>query len=570
MSETTQPNRDDPYAGIDWAMLRRVLCRESLIAYIKAVAPWFTIEEVHCVLAAHLEAVASGDIDRFMCFMPPRAGKSMTASTFFPSWWAGKFPSDKIMQVGYKVDLPRGFSKDIQGYMDFDEYRWIFPNVVKPRGARAVNKWRFAEITSDANRLAKQNNKQGEYNAAGILSGIAGTGFNLGIIDDPMSEQDKDSKIAKDKVWNWYGPGFYTRRQPERNAIVLMMTRWAKDDLAGHLLEQKHHGADRWTVLNIPAILDKDSAKKVYTIAKEYGQIDDLKQYNEGDSFAPRRWPLKELYRSRDGSGMADRDWKALYLGNPQDDEGQILKRNWWRLWPKDQPPECVFVFQMYDTAMEAKKQNDYSARTTWGVFEHKDADGRVSFNMILLERWKDRVSSPELKMHIAVGCLGGKAAKAALQKWNPTDTELADMVDVTAPAYSPDRILIENKGGAVGLIQELRRLKDPKLPVWPWKLPRGTDGELGKYARARLAELLFEQGAVWYMDRPWALEVIDECAACHFDGSDSHDDLPDTVTAAAIYVRHTYRVDLLSDVDEEEERDKAADKPKRKFYGTR
>lgn len=556
-------------------MLRRVLARESLIAYIKAVAPWFIIEEVHCVIAAHLEAVAAGDIDRFMCFMPPRTGKSLTASTFFPSWYAGKLPSDKIMQVSYKLERARDFSLDVRELMRLPEYRWIFPGVQLAKDAKAAGRWRVEELTSEAHKLAKQRTQQGQYNAAGTEGGIAGVGFNLGILDDPLSEQDKDSKLAKDRVWNWYGPGFYTRRQPERNAIVLMMTRWSKDDLAGHLLEQKKAGADVWTVLNVPAILNKESAKKVYEVAKEYstpgltepdGGVRELK---EGDSLAPRRMSLKELARSR--ANMTEADWNALYMGNPTKEEGHILKKKYWRLWPKDKPPECVFIFQMYDTAMEAKESNDYSARTTWGVFEHKEREGeRASFNMILLDRWKDRLETPELKRQIVIGHFGGKKAKEILTRWYPNDKEEIAQLDDKLQGYLSDRILIENKGGAIGLIQELRKLHDPAVPVWPWKLPRGMSGELGKYARAKLASLVFEQGAVWYMDRTWATEVIDACAACKFDGSDEHDDLEDTVSASAVYVRQTYRVELKTDVDEEEEAREAAPKPKRKFYGAR
>ena len=65
------------------------------------------------------------------------------------------------------------------------------------------------------------------------------------------------------------------------------------------------------------------------------------------------------------------------------------------------------------------------------------------------------------------------------------------------------------------------------------------------------------------------AIEVIDECAKCKFDGSDESDDLPDTVTAAMIFVRQTYRVEIDSDIDEEDEAVKElATRRVRKFYG--
>jgi len=86
---------------------------------------------------------------------------------------------------------------------------------------------------------------------------------------------------------------------------------------------------------------------------------------------------------------------------------------------------------------------------------------------------------------------------------------------------------------------------------------------------RAQLAALVLEQGAVWYPDCKWCLEVIDECAKCKFDGSDESDDLPDTVTAAMIYVRQTYKIEIETDIDDDEEATlEPRRKVARKFYG--
>lgn len=570
-------------AEVDWENLRRVLCRESLIHYMRRMAPWFMIEEVHCAIAIHLEALSILDIDRLMMFLPPRTGKSSMVSQFFPSWWAGKFPSDQILQVGHSVDLSRGFSLDVRAFMNDPEYQWIFPGIRLAKDAKAAGKWRVEEVQAVLNGItaearaeaskASKRQKQGQYNAAGVTSNIAGKGFNLGIADDPMSEQDKDSKIVKDRLWNWWPSGFYTRRQPERNVICLTMTRWAKDDLAGRLLEQQERGGDQWTVLNVPALLDRDSAKKIYTIAEAY-DMPDRKPLEVDGSFAPRRWPVKELIRTKN-SGMPDRDWQALYMGNPKAIEGKILKKAYWRLWPKPEMPECDFIFTMYDTAMEKGKANDLSARTSWGIFRHREKEGeRESFHMMLLEAWSDRVETPELRAKVVAGVIGGKRAIEVLRKHYPRDPESLKYIAATEVAMHPDLVLIEKKGGASGLIQELRRMTDPafgvdgKLPVQGWKLPRNSAGEMDKYARALLGSVVLEQGAVWYPDKLWAEKVIDQCADCAFDGSDDTDDLPDTVTASLVYVRQKYRIELGSDIDEDAEAKAQVRRPKRRMYG--
>lgn len=564
---------------IDYARIYRARARLSEIAYIRAVAPWFTIEEIHCVIALHHEALMLGEIDRLMVFMPPRTGKSAMGSIFLPSMWAGHHPSDQILQVGHSVELSRKFSLDVRQIMRSRSYQWIFPGVSLAKDAQAAGRWRVEDTMTEMAELEKT----GEYNAAGVTSSIAGKGFHLGVLDDAQSEQDKDSKITKDRIKNWWGPGFYTRRMPERNAILVNATRWGTDDLPGHVLElekkhadlanERHHGADVWTVVNIPAILDRDSAKRVYTLAKAYGQIEDLQELKEGDSFAPRRWSKRELARSR--ANMTDREWNALYMGNPQVQEGHILKRKYWRLWPKEKPPVCLFTFSMYDTAFTEKDANDKSARTTWGIFEHKDREGeRAAMHMILLDAWDDHVDAPDLKKHVMTHFWGGKEAKKALKEMNPTDPEMWEDIDETSPASHPDRVLVENKASGIWLVKELRRIRKPKpMPIWPYQLPRakgGTGAEISKFARAHMASLVMEQGAVWYMQRKWAETVIDKCAECQFLGNDADADLADTVTASMIYVRQTYRVELGSDIDEEEERRAAKKKQPRQYYGAR
>ncbi len=584
----------------DWRLLRRQLARQSLIYYIRSIAPWFRIEEIHCVIASFLESMAFGEIDRGMLFMPPRTGKSLMASTFFTSWWAGLYPSDKILQTGHSLNLSRGFSLDVRSIMQDPEYRFIFPGVRLAKDSKAAGRWRVEDTIAGMERVEAAQarayrQQQGQYNAAGVTSNIAGIGFNLGVVDDAMSEQDKDSKVTKDRIWNWWGPGFYTRRQPERNAILVMMTRWANDDLAGHLLEQqeKHHGADIWTVLNVPAILDRDNAKMVYEVAKEYGQIgmgDDLRELKAGDSFSPRRWSETELERSR--ANMTERDWNALYMGNPDVDEGHILKEKHWRLWPHADEPDFIEIFMMYDTAFEKGETNDFSAFTVWGLFEYRERqDERPQIHMMLLGTWERKVDAPDLVTVVKAFAWGSKETRKAMEeeRRHPDFEFLDELVDEYGvkggdpkrpddkeiPGFHPNRIMVEKKASGLWLTKELRRVNHPRrLPMQDWLPPRAKGGvskgqEMGKYARAHYGNLVLEQGGVWYLNRRWATAVIKKCAATKFDGSDAHDDVQDTVVASFIHVRQTYRVDFPSDVDLEKER-QPKKKAKRQFYGAR
>ncbi|MBX3504425.1 MAG: hypothetical protein KF895_03025 [Parvibaculum sp.] len=522
---------------VAYAELRRRAARKSLICFIQQVAPWFTIEEIHVAIAAHLEAVAEGRVDRLMIFMPPRAGKSRTVSVFFAAWWRGLYPSDEIMQVCYAISLAEEHSDNVRALMRLPEYRAIFPEISVSRATASKKRWRVDAIVSeDGTADETAGYREGQYAASGTTGGIAGKGFNLGIIDDPMSEQDKNSDGAIRRVNGWYGPGFYTRRQPERNAIVVMMTRWRKDDLAGYLLEQAKNGgefADKWVVLQIPAVLTREAAETLNRFTAANDNFPGLKliRLEEGDSFSPRRWTKAELERSR--ANMTERDWNALYLQNPTQEEGVILKRKFWRKWPDKEPPFVEVIYQFYDTAFEDGEENDYSARTTWGIFLHSDTGEKedMRYHAILLEGWQERVPAADLKAEAKKAWWGDRARKSA---------------DV----MRPDRIYIERRASGHQLIQELRRAR---LPARPWLPPKGSRHNKGKVPLAHVASIPLQLGSVWYMDRKFAQEVIGQCADFPFG---EHDDWANTVIMALVEFRRRFLLQVEDDEPDDEEKE--------------
>ena len=474
---------------------------ETFIEYVSHIAPHLTIEETHIAISEMLDKVASGEVDRLMLFIAPRTGKSLFASTLFPTYYIGKNPSHQIMQASHSTNLAESFGRDARNMLLDEDYAQIFPNTKLSKDSRSTSSW--------------ATTAGGKYNAVGVGAGIAGKGFHLGIVDDPLSEQDAYSKTVKDGVWDWWGPGFYTRRMPDKNAVIIINTRWAVDDLTGRLLAQSvvDPNADKWEVLSIPAILDETSAALLTRISHDPKYRRYLSgppiTFKAGDSFSPRRFPVKELMRSK--GNMTQKTWSALYQQSPYEDEGGVLPREHWRKWKSDKPPDCVYVLQSYDTAFEEGETNDYSARTTWGVFKRPD-DGKHA--VVLLERMKKRLSFPELR---------DEAYESYLE-------------------YQPDRVLIEKKASGHSLIQELRR---KGVPISPMK---ARDSKL---ARAHAASIVLEQGCVYYMDRQWAEEVMQECA--EFPNA-KHDDIVDTCTHAWIWLRKGFHLQLADEPDEDDD----------------
>lgn len=494
---------------IDEAILQEYMRRKQLRArsrdflhFVAEVAPWFVFEEIHILIAKAFDRIAFGDSDRLMLFLPPRAGKSLLSSTFLPAWWMGLYPSDQILHTSYAGTLVEKFGRHIRNLLLTDEYKMLFPNTTVSKDSKAAAQWATTQ--------------GGVYNAAGVGAGIAGKGFNLGLIDDPVSEQDMYSQPAMEKVWEWYKAGFYTRRQPERNKIVLVMTRWAQADLAGQLLSSQllNPQADRWEVIKVPAIINEDVANKLNAIAVDPQYEPFLKKpgrpypmvYKAGDSFSPRRWPLQELIRTK--NSVSNKVWASLYMQEPYTEEGGILARDKWRKWTYESLPNCEYIIQSYDTAFEESETSDYTVRTTWGVFRRPE-DGRYA--CILLERLRKRLNFPELR----------------------------DNAWEAYKIYSPDRILIEKRASGHSLIQELRRRGLPVLPV---------EAKGSKLARAHVAAVVLDQGLVYYVPRNWADEIIDECAA--FPNA-AHDDAVDSCVHAWLFLRRTFHLQLIEEDDE-------------------
>jgi hypothetical protein len=511
--------------------VRQKAAQRSVIHYIKRIWPWFIVEEVHLLIAGHLEALVFGEIDRFMQFLAPRAGKSMVASVVAPSFYLGNYPGDKVMQASHQKELAVEFGREARDIIGDEDYKDIFPGVELRKDAAAAGRW--------------HTTKRGAYFAAGVTGGIAGKGWNFGSADDLLNEQTAFSDVANRRVLNWWGPGFYTRRQPERSRLGLTTTRWRKGDIAGFLLQQAKENprADQYTVLRVPAYIDDATAEMLNRLSGNPlltptadGKII---RYKAGDSFSPRRWPLKELQRQQ--MNMSSRAWDALYMQNPTDDEGAIIKRAWWRAYrsPDGKPPKCLYVVQVYDTAFEEKEMGltlsgkktndpDYSARTTWGIFEHTDHNGIVRPCAILIERWRARVGFPELR----------EEAWRAYKQWKP------------------DKVIIEKKASGHSLIQEMRRRKVPVLAV---TIAKGAS----KTARAHAASVVPEQGCVFYMAAqgalvdehgnplplPWAKEVIDECSDFPFG---DYADMADTCVHAWLWLRRTMWVELPGETQQE------------------
>lgn len=449
------------------------------LPFVREVWPTFISGSHHAKMAEAFERVAAGTCKRLIINMPPRHTKSEFASYLLPAWFLGKFPHKKVIQTSHTAELAVGFGRKVRNLVDTDQYHKIFPDLALQSDSKAAGRW--------------NTSKGGDYFAIGVGGAVTGKGADLLIIDDPHSEQE--AALAEinpdiyDKTYEWYTSGPRQRLQPG-GAIVVVMTRWSKKDLTGQVLKSAaQRGGEEWEVIEFPAIMPS------------------------GVPLWPQFWSLKELAALREE--LPNAKWMAQYQQSPTSDVSAIIKRDWWKMWEKDDPPDCEFTLMAWDTAFEKSQRADYSALTTWGVFYHPDDNGQLQANIILLNAFRERMEFPRLK-------------QKAIEHYRD---------------WEPDSVIIEKKASGAPLIYEMRSMG---IPVQEFTPSRGND----KISRLNAVSDLFASGRVWAPATRWAEEVIDEVAS--FPGGD-HDDYVDSVSLAMMRFRKGGYVGTLLDEPEEE-----------------
>lgn len=454
-------------------------CRDDLIEFCKHMQADYKVGTHHRRLAALLEDIEAGRKDRICVSVPPRHGKSQLVSIYYAAWYLGRNPTHKVMLVSHTTDLAVDFGRKVRNLIASDAFRQVFQSV---------------DIASDNKSAGRWNTNQGgEFFAAGVGSALAGRGAHMLLVDDPHSEQDVLSGNfgVFEKAYEWFAFGARTRLMPG-GKVAIVHTRWHMDDLIGRVIRDmsNNESADQYEVFEFPAILE---------LAQEDGSVVEKALW-------PEFFDLPALRRTK--ASMPTFQWNAQYQQTPTAEEAAIVKREWWRLWGKDDPPACEYIISSLDAAAEKHNRADFTALTTWGVFLNEEED---AYQLILLNSVKERLEFPELKQL----CL--------------------DHVN----SWEPDAFIVEKKSAGVAIYQELRRMG---IPVQEYTPHRGTGD---KMARLNSVSDIIASGMVWVPPRRWAEEVVEEVAGFPFM---SHDDLVDSTVMALMRFRQGGFIRLPTD----------------------
>ena len=342
-------------------------------------------------------------------------------------------------------------------------------------------------VTSDwyralfpAMRLAKDTEtecvttKGGGRFAVPVGGSFTGRGADVIIIDDPMKADDAHSEKVLRTVKEWYGTTLLSRLDDKiTGAIILVAQRLHEDDLAGKLLRESS-----WQHLDLPAIAEDDQDVPIGPGAAHLRK--------KGEALHPKREPLKLLEGIK--REMGSLAFSAQYQQRPIPIEGNVVKRA-WICWYENPPghDNGAEIVQSWDVASAIGNNNDWSVCTTW-LIERRQ--------YYLLDVWRGRLEFPYLRK------------------------KLIDLV----LEFRPNRLLIEQAGPGLHMIQEIRANPVNGVPMPLSILPVGT-----KLDRMEAQSARFETSQVHLpKEAPWLSEFLHEILA--FPNS-RYDDQVDSVS---------------------------------------
>ena len=225
------------------------LARRDFFDYCELMAPdFYKRSRQYLVQLANTlqEFVFNSPKKVLVISIPPRCGKSRTAS-LFAEWTFGKDPTKKIMTGSYNETLSTQFAKTVRNTIQTQKvepfipvFSDVFPDVKIKQGDAAMNMWSL----------------EGQYSSylATSPSGTAtGFGCSLMIIDDVIKNaQEANNQLTKQSHYDWFTNTMLSRLE-EGGKIIIIMTRWASDDLAGRII---NHFKDDAEVISLKALQD--------------------------------------------------------------------------------------------------------------------------------------------------------------------------------------------------------------------------------------------------------------------------------------------------------------------------
>lgn len=352
--------------------LEKKKIRESYIRYLKYLyGDNYKLTDFHILLASICENIVKR-IERgekvYICIStPPQHGKSQTITETLPSWFLGRNPDLRCITTAYNADIAEKFGD-------------------KPRQqVKQYGKDLFGIEISDS-----QDNKT-LWNIKDHMGGMYSTGINgsltsnqgaLIIVDDPIkNEIEANNPSVREQIWANFSTSLWTRQRGAGCGIIIIQTRWHEDDLIGRVMANDFD--NQWVYVNIPCIWESG--------------VDKLLHRKIGETLCPTLG-FDSKWAENTKKMLGIRRFNALYQGKPIVDGGNIVKREWIRLYNKKERPDIFDELTLScDLSFGGKKtDNDPNGIGVWG---------RVGANHYLLEVINKKCGFTEILERIRYIC---------------------------------------------------------------------------------------------------------------------------------------------------------------------
>jgi predicted phage terminase large subunit-like protein len=367
--------------------------RESLLAFTRFSHPdpdapgdprksQYEVKPVHRLLGETLERVERGDLTRVIFTLPPRTGKTELCSRKFPAWYVGKRPSETVILATYNGIFAGDFGISILETVKSERFGQVFPGVELLGNARA------------ASRMT--TNRGGSVFCIGRENSASGRGADLMVIDDIIKDRkEAQSPKIRDNIWQWFTSVAMTRQMSKSGRVIIIMTRWHEDDLVGRLTDPtnaffKQAEADRWTVINVPAI----------------AEAGDLLGRKVGEVLWPERFPLEHLmeHKERDSQSFA-----ALYQGRPSPEDGDFFRAADIRTYTQRELPKDLRYYITSDHSVTTNSRSNKTCMLVGGVdddmnlwlvdafWRRVDTEAAVEAMLVFMARYRPLMWTAEL-----------------------------------------------------------------------------------------------------------------------------------------------------------------------------
>lgn len=425
---------------------------------------WFRAPHLD-LLSSKLAALENGtsSVPRLIVNMPPRHGKSEFISRWFPLWLLSRKPTRRIMLISYEFEFAASWGRLCRDWVR-DEGQEA--GIALDPYTTAAHRW----FTTAG----------GSMSSVGAGGPITGKGADCIIIDDAVkNDEEAASEVLREKMWSWYSSTAFTRLEPG-GFVVALGTRWHEDDLLGRL--------ERDSNVNPETQERKGLEYEILKLAARAVKDDPLGRPLDSPLW-PDRYPKETLDNIR--RGMSPYHWSALYQQTPTPEEGNAVKRTWWRYW--EVLPDFDVMIQSWDLAFEDMEKSDYCVGQVWG---------RRGGEFYLVDQIRERMNARDV---IKVIKEWAKQYPRAVGK------------------------IVEARANGPAVIQILQRDLGGMIPV----KPKGS-----KDARLQSVIPLIESQACFLPPpekRGWVGDFIEECAA--FPRA-QHDDQVDAMVHALRYLQ--------------------------------